>query len=38
MAQFLFEFSFSWAMFNANTVGKKTAFEVLGTVAVALSP
>ncbi|XYX40027.1 hypothetical protein WKI72_19965 [Candidatus Erwinia dacicola] len=25
-------------MFNANTVGNKTAFEVLGTVAVALSP
>ncbi|XYX40231.1 hypothetical protein WKI72_22175 [Candidatus Erwinia dacicola] len=25
-------------MFNANTVGNKTAFEVLGTVAVAFSP
>ncbi|XYX40096.1 hypothetical protein WKI72_20600 [Candidatus Erwinia dacicola] len=25
-------------MFNANTVGNKTAFEVLGTVAVALFP
>ncbi|NJD85112.1 hypothetical protein EWM60_05180, partial [Candidatus Erwinia dacicola] len=35
---FLFEVGFRWAMLNANAVGNRASFEVLGTVAVAFSP
>ncbi|OFC63854.1 hypothetical protein BBW68_03570 [Candidatus Erwinia dacicola] len=38
MARFLFEVGFRWAMLNANAVGNRASFEVLGTVAVAFSP